>query len=71
MTKLDYLLYLKSNKGILIKDQNSDETRLDELTSQDREDLIRFGYIFIDDIDDNSFFVLLTDSGEEFLESLY
>lgn len=71
MTKLDYLLYLKSNKGILIKDQNSDETKLDELTSQDREDLIRFGYIFIDDIDDNSFFVLLTDSGEEFLESLY
>ena len=71
MTKLDYLLYLKKNKGILIKDQNSDETRLDELISQDREDLIRFGYIFIDDIDDKSFFVLLTDSGEEFIESLY
>jgi hypothetical protein len=36
MTKFEYLLYLKSKKGLLIKDKYEDETRISEVLPEDR-----------------------------------
>jgi len=71
MTKLEYLLYLKSKKGILIKDKYEDETRLDEVFPEDREDLLRNGYIFMDEVDSNTTWVEITNLGEDFLLSVH
>lgn len=67
MTAIEYLSYLKLNKGILF----GDETRLDEVLPDDREKLIRHGYIFLDDDPDGTLWVELTQAGEDFLLSVY
>ena len=67
MTALEYLSYLKANKGILF----GDETRLDDLQPEDRSTLIRHGYILLDDDHEGTPWVELTKSGEDFLLSVY
>lgn len=71
MTKLEYLLYLKSQKGLLIKDKYEDETRLSEVLPEDREDLLRKGYIFMDEVNSDTTWVEITNLGEDFLLSVY
>ena len=71
MTKLEYLSYLKSKKGLLIKDKYEDETRLSEVLPEDREDLLRNGYIFMDEVDSDTTWVEITNLGEDFLLSVY
>ena len=66
MTLLEYLLYLKDNKGLLL----DEETRLDELNSDDKERLIKQGLIFIYDYPGDSITVELSQAGEDFINSL-
>ena len=61
MTKLEYLIFLSSNKGFLFKE----ESRLDEVIDDDREVLLKHRYIRIEDD-----LVLLTESGKRYLDSL-
>ena len=61
MTKLEYLMFLSSKKGFLFKE----ESRLDEMLEEDKEILLKYRYI---DIEDGM--VSLTDSGERYLASL-
>lgn len=66
MTMLEYLLYLKDNKGILF----DSEARLNEILPEDKEKLIRQGFISVDDYLNGLVTVYLRRAGEEFLLSL-
>ena len=65
MTKLEYLLYLWSQKGLLF----IDESRLDEVIREDRDQLLKHGYIRIER--DGSYeMVSITKKGIEYLDSV-
>ena len=66
MTILEYLLYLKSMKGFLF----DGESRFDELSSDDKEKMIKQGLIYIEELSKGGINVELTQAGEDFLESL-
>lgn len=61
MTKLEYLIFLRKNKGFLFKE----ESRLDEVIEGDREDLLKQRYI---EVEGN--IVFLTALGEIYLNSV-
>lgn len=65
MTKLEYLIFLKSNKEFLFLE----ESRLDEVIREDREDLIRNGYVYIEG-NPGEEYIYLTKAGKSFLDSV-
>lgn len=65
MTWLEYLLYLWYQKGLLF----IDESRLDEVSKEDRDLLLKHGYIRIEE-DGSCEIVSITKKGIEYLDSV-
>lgn len=65
MTKLEYLLYIWSQKGLLF----IEESRLDEVIREDRDQLLRQGYIRVDE-EDGYEMVSITRKGLDYLNSV-